>query len=98
MLKIEKTLKAVLIFLQIDFRKTHDLNVLPDLLSDSWHLKTALPDLEDLNKWAVGACYPDSMQEVTKANASEAVERARAVWTAASAELSQHGFRTEKDL
>ena len=94
----EKTLKAVLIFLQSDFRKTHDLNALRDLLPDSWHLKTALPDLGDLNKWAVGARYPDSVQEATKANASEAVKQARAVWTTASAELSQHGFRTETDL
>ena len=28
----------------------------------------------------------------------EAVEQARAVWTEASTELSQHGSRTEKDL
>lgn len=94
----EKALKAVLIFLQIDFRRTHDLNVLRDLLPESWQLKTALPNLEDLNKWAVAARYPDDIQEPTKANASEAVEQARAVWTGASTELTQHGFFVEAVL
>ena len=88
----EKALKVVLIFLQIDFQRTHDLNVLRDLLPESWQLKTALPNLGDLNRWAVGACYPDDVQEATQADASEAVEQARAVWTAASTELAQHGI------
>ena len=88
----EKALKAVLIFLQIDFRRTHDLNVLRDLLPERWQLKTALPNLGDLNKWAVTARYPEAGQEPTKAAASEAVKQARAVWTAASTELAQHGF------
>ena len=88
----EKALKAVLIFLQIDFRRTHDLNVLRDLLPESWHLKTALPNLGDLNKWAVTARYPEAGQEPTKAEASEAVNQARAIWTAASTELAQHGI------
>ena len=92
----EKALKAVLIFLQIDFRRTHDLNVLRDLLPESWQLKTALPNLGDLNKWAVAARYPEAGQEPTKAEASEAVKQARAVWTAASTELTQHGFLVEK--
>ena len=94
----EKGLKAVLIFLQIDFRRTHDLNVLRDLLPENWHLKTALPNLGDLNRWAVGARYPDDVQEATETNASTAVEQARAVWTAASTELAQHGFFVEKTL
>ena len=94
----EKVLKAVLIFLQIDFPRTHDLNVLRDLLPESWSLKTALPNLGDLNRWAVGARYPDDVQEATETNASTAVEQARAVWTAASTELTQHGFLVEKTL
>ena len=93
----EKALKAALIFLQIDFRRTHDLNVLRDLLPESWHLKTALPNLENLNRWAVEARYPEDGKEPTKAEASEAVEHARAVWTTASTELTQHGFLVEKE-
>ena len=94
----EKALKAVLIFLQIDFRRTHDLNVLRDLLPDSWQLKTTLPNLGDLNRWAVEARYPADMQEATEADASEAVKQARAVWTSVSTALAEHGFLVEKDL
>ncbi len=92
----EKALKAALIFLQIDFRRTHDLEVLQDLLPESWHLKTAMPNLEDLNRWAIAARYPDDPQEATEADASVAVEQARAVWAAASTELTQHGFHGER--
>ena len=80
---------AALIFLQIDFRRTHDLNILRDLLPDGWQLKTALPNLDDLNKWAVEARYPEKMQEATKAEASKAVEQARTVWTSVSTALAQ---------
>ena len=88
----EKALKAVLIFLQIDFRRTHDLNVLRDLLPERWQLKTALPNLKDLNRWAVQARYPETAQEPTETDASTAVEHARSVWTSVSAELTQHGY------
>ena len=94
----EKALKAVLIFLQIDFRRTHDLNVLRDLLPERWQLKTALPDLKDLNRWAVEARYPEKMREATKAEASTAVEQARSVWTSVSNALAEHGYRAEQDL
>ena len=94
----EKALKAALIFLQIDFRRTHDLNVLRDLLPENWQLKTALPNLKDLNRWAVQARYPDAVQEATETDASTAVEQARVVWTSVSTELTQHGFLAEKTL
>ena len=93
----EKALKAALIFLQIDFRRTHDLNILRDLLPDSWQLKTALPNLDDLNKWAVEARYPEKMREATKAEASKAVEQARTVWTSVSTALAQQGYQAEQD-
>ena len=94
----EKALKAALIFLQIDFRRTHNLNVLLDLLPESWQLKTALPNLKDLNKWAVEARYPEKMREATKAEASTAVEQARAVWTSVSNALAEHGYHPEQNL
>ena len=94
----EKALKAALIFLQIDFRRTHDLNVLRDLVPERWQLKTTLPNLKSLNRWAVQARYPADGQEATNTDASTAIEHARAVWTSVSTELSQHGYRGEKDL
>ena len=92
----EKVLKAALIFLQIDFRRTHDLNVLRDLLPGSWPLKTTHPDLSNLTRWAIEARYPEDIQGATKAEATEAVEQARAIWTSISTELTQHGFYVEK--
>ena len=93
---VEKALKAVLIFLQIDFLRTHDLNILRNLVPDSWQLKAAHPDLASLTGWAVEARYPGEMPEATNADASKAVEQARAIWTSVSTELEQHGFHVEK--
>ena len=44
----EKALKAVLIFLEIDFPRAHDLNVLRNLVPDSWQLNAAHSDLASL--------------------------------------------------
>ena len=93
----EKALKAALIFLQIDFRRTHDLNVLRDLLPESWQLKTALPNLDSLNRWAIEARYPEDTREATKAEATEAVEQARIIWTSVSTVLKKHGYRVEQE-
>ena len=92
----EKALKAALIFLQIDFRRTHDLNVLRDLLPESWQLKTTHPDLSDLTRWAVEARYPEDMQGATKSEATEAVEQTRSIWTSVSTTLTEHGFHVDK--
>ena len=94
----EKALKAALIFLQIDFPRTHDLDTLRDLVPESWQLKTVHPDLSNLTRWAVEARYPEDMQGATKAEATQAVEQARAIWTSVSTALAQHGYHAEQDL
>ncbi len=88
----EKALKAVLIFLQIDFPRTHDLNVLRNLAPNNWHFKTAHPNLAKLTDWVSDARYPGNVPEPTKAEAVTAVKHARTVWTDASTELTKHGF------
>ena len=94
----EKALKAALIFLQIDFRRTHNLNVLRDLLPEGWQLKAAHPDLSDLTRWAVEARYPEDIQGVTKAEATEAVKQARSIWTSVSTALAEHGYHAGQNL
>ena len=94
----EKALKAVLIFLEIDFPRTHDLDALQNLVPESWQLKAMHPDLAPLTRWAVDARYPGEMPEATNVDASEAVEQARAVWTSVSAALSEHGYHVGKDF
>ncbi len=94
----EKALKAVLIFLEIDFPRTHDLNTLRSLVPESWQLKITHPALASLTGWAVEARYPGEMPEATNADASEAVEQARVIWTSVSTALSEHGYRIGQDL
>ena len=94
----EKALKAVLIFLEIDFPRTHDLNVLRNLVPDSWQLKAAHSDLASLTEWAAEARYPSDMPEATNADASTAVEQARAIWTSVSTALAEQGYHAEPNL
>jgi len=94
----EKALKAVLIFLQIDFPRTHDLNVLRNLVPESWQLKAAHSDLASLTEWAAEARYPSDMPEATNADASKAFEQARAIWTSVSTTLAEHGYQAEQNL
>ena len=67
-------------------------------MPDGWQLEATHPDLASLTGWAVEARYPGDMPEATNADASEAVEQARAVWTSVSTELTQHGFLVERTL
>ena len=94
----EKALKAVLIFLDIDFPRTHDLNILRNLVPERWQLNVAHPGLASLTEWAVDARYPGEMPEATNADASEAVEQARTIWTSVSTALSEHGYHVGKDF
>lgn len=95
---IEKALKAILTFGQIDFLNTDDLHILWNLVPDSWQFKTVQSDLINLTGRMVDVRYPGDTPEPTKVDASEAVEHARAVWTSVSAELAQHGFLMERTL
>jgi HEPN domain-containing protein len=83
-------LKAILVFLQIDFPRTHDLDALRNLVPDSWQFKEVCPDLASLTQWAVEARYPGDWPEATNAEADTAVEQARIVWESISTELTQH--------
>ena len=94
----EKALKAVLIFLEIDFPRTHDLNILRNLVPDTWQLSATQPDLASLTGWATEARYPSDMPEITNADASEAVEKAQAVWNSVSTALAEHDYPIKKAL
>ena len=76
----EKALKAVLIFLQIDFPRTDDLSVLWNLVPHSWQLKTVQLDVVNLTGCiVVDVQYSEDTPEPTKTDAFTAVEQARAV-------------------
>ena len=94
----EKALKAVLIFLQIDFPRTDDLKILWNLVPHSWQFKTVQSDPADLTGYVADVRYPGNTPEPTKTEASIAVEQARAVWTSVSNALTEHGYHPEQDL
>ena len=88
----EKALKAVLIFLQIEYPYTHNLNVLRNLVPEGWTLKENNQDLAALTAWAIEARYPGTWPEATEADARTAVTQARAVWTSVARDLADRGF------
>lgn len=53
----EKALKTTLIFLQIDFPRTHDLNLLRNLVPNSWLFKTTHANLANLTDCVANAHY-----------------------------------------
>jgi HEPN domain-containing protein len=69
----EKALKAVLIYLQIEYPRSHDLDMLRNLVPDGWQLKVEHPDLAGLTEWAVEARYPGDWPEAVEADARLAV-------------------------
>ena len=89
---VEKAIKAILIFLQIDFPYTHDLDVLRNLVPDGWQLKADYPDLAELTEWAVEARYPGSWPDATETDAHAAARQARNVWDAVNRDLMGRGL------
>jgi HEPN domain-containing protein len=71
---VEKAMKAILVFLAIDFPWRHDLDALRNLVPDDWQVKTEHADLAALTEWAVEARYPGDWPDATEADARVAVE------------------------
>lgn len=93
----EKSLKASLVFLQIPFPKTHDLNRLRDLLPRGWDVKEDFPDLAELSAWAVEPRYPGDVIEATRQDAQTAVEQARSIYETTIEDLKRHGYEPEEN-
>lgn len=72
----EKSIKAILIYLQIEFHRIHDLDTLRDLLPEGWLVKKQFPDLAILTEWAVEARYPGNWREASETDARFAVRQA----------------------
>lgn len=87
----EKSIKAIFVFLQVDFPFTHDLNRLRDLLPEGWVIKEKA-DLEELSAWAVEPRYPGDVIEATIQDAEIAVEQARDIYETTREDLKRHGY------
>ena len=88
----EKAIKGALIYLQIDFRRTHDLDVLLNLLPADWDVRRRFPDLAELTEWAVESRYPGEWQEANEYDAEQAFQQAREVLESILADLKKQGL------
>ncbi len=93
----EKSIKASLVFLQIPFRKTHDLELLCKELPEGWALREDPARLSSLSDWAVEPRYPGDLIEATEADARNAVEQARDVYETTLEDLKRHGYESEEN-
>jgi HEPN domain-containing protein len=87
----EKAIKAMLVFSQIDFPRTHDLEALLQIVPKGWRIKECPPDLTPLSEWAVEARYPGDWPEATTEEAHRALDLARGVY-----ELIAEDLRTRR--
>jgi HEPN domain-containing protein len=85
----EKALKAILVYLGINFPKTHDLDLIRELIPAGWEIKEKFPKLYDLSVWAVESRYPGHTPDVTEHEVRETLRLAEAVFNAVSAELKE---------
>lgn len=85
----EKALKAALIFLDTDPPRTHNLQLLADLLPDGWALRATSADVARLSMWIVESRYPGDWPDASQHDAAVAVADARAVVEAAAADLDR---------
>jgi HEPN domain-containing protein len=70
---VEKSLKAVLLFYGIEFRKTHNIKVLVDLLPVHIILDEELSEISGLTEYAVTFRYPGDEEPVTDEEYERAV-------------------------
>lgn len=88
----EKAIKAIFVFLQVDFPFVHDLNRLRNSLPAGWRIKESQMDLSGLSRWAVEPRYPGDLPDATREDAHSAIERAQRAYEAVLADLKQHGY------
>lgn len=88
----EKALKALLIFLQIEYPLSHDLDQIRLLIPEGWRVRYDPPDLSFLTEWAVEARYPGDWPDATEVDAQEATDQARTVLEYVRGDLARHGL------
>jgi HEPN domain-containing protein len=89
----EKAIKGALIYSQIDFRRTHDLDVLLNLLPADFDIRQKFADLAELTEWAVESRYPGDWQEANEHDAHFAYEQAKEVLEIILAALRKQGMK-----
>ena len=88
----EKAIKAILVFRQIDFPKSHDLEALINLIPDEWTIRNLGLDVSTLTEWAVEARYPGDWPEVTESDAQTALTLGKGTLQAVVDDFSSRGL------
>jgi HEPN domain-containing protein len=85
----EKALKAALILLDVDPPRTHNLQLLADLLPADWGLEAIPADLARLSMWIVESRYPGDWPDASDGDAEVAASDAAAVLDAVAADIER---------
>lgn len=88
----EKAIKAALIFENIPFDPTHNLDNLAASLPDSWQVRRTAGMLGALTNYGVETRYPQPTREPTRQDAEKAVGQARAIYAAVCRDVERRGF------
>ena len=77
---VEKSIKALLVFIEVDFKRIHDLTELLVLLPEEMQNKISMMELSILNDYAVDVRYPGIEEPLTREEAIEAAEIAEKIF------------------
>ena len=87
----EKAIKAILVFCQIDFPKSHDLEALTNLIPQEWEIRRRNLDVSTLTEWAVEARYPGNWPETTRSDAQTALAAAKEILEIVAVDIGARG-------
>jgi len=76
---VEKSLKAVLLKMRVEFPFTHNLQALFDLMPSELHVPPQILEAVVLNPYAVATHYPGETEPVTESDYRDAIHLAEAV-------------------
>ena len=88
----EKAIKT-LVFAQIDFPYTHDLNRLRELVPPEFTAMSDLPKLSELSAWAIRSRYGGEGKDAARRDAAVAIDTARTVLAAVRHDLKERGLK-----
>ena len=89
---IEKALKAAIIAEGMQFSHTHDLDILAQMLPNSWTVKNMSSNFSSIVICATKSRYPDNPAAITLADAQKAINVAQDVYNSIDTELKSRNL------
>lgn len=88
----EKAIKSIYVFLNLRVPRSHDLDMLKNLLPNEWEIKKRFDSLSELSIWAVESRYPGNFLEAAKEDAEAAINMAKDILLCVESDLHKNGF------